>query len=134
MGAIVNFKQQFFNDLDVIVQLPAEKSRQRLAIYYTCLGLGFGGIYRDNPEELQTRAQRIYGVLGDLVDRAVDREICPAAYDADERILYRPVRESLVVIGWVLVVVMLATLGAYYGFYKIATDTLNDTLKQVMAQ
>lgn len=132
LGGFVNGKTQFFADLQEAFKENPDLARQRLAVYYTCLCLGFAGVHRSNPKELRDQAERIYGLLGDLLDRDPAKPICQDAYEVDESVLYRPVRERITFIGSVLLILVFATLVVYYFLYRSGTEQLRETLQEIL--
>ena len=99
---------QFFDYLESALKEPPAQASQILAIYLTCLGLGFAGIHRSNPDQLRNYSNQILQRLDANVANVNSTEpICPDLYDDDRKVkadirdLFKPVREKVMVIGLV---------------------------------
>ena len=70
---------KFYDCLEETLKDQSEEANERLAVYYTCLGLGFTGSYSSQPEFLRKKmielSQRIRGVL----EPDPTARICPEA-------------------------------------------------------
>ena len=62
--------ERFFVDyLDKDLTDTSEDAVERLAVYYVCLGLGFMGMYQNQPEKLRAYLEQIYVRIPQWVDR-----------------------------------------------------------------
>jgi type IV/VI secretion system ImpK/VasF family protein len=105
--------QKFFQDLDAQLQQGSEDSRERLVVYYCCLGLGFRGVFSSNVNEITTRMDAIKAELGDWIDGQTVGNICPDAYYADTKVLWRkPSRWTKLIV--ILFLILLAGVLAFY--------------------
>src|SRR5436190_11986976 len=83
--------QKFFDLFDETMKESSEDASERLAIYYTCIGLGFTGIYLGQPEYLRKMMLTIAPRIRHLVETDQTAKICPEAYErVDTRDFVRP--------------------------------------------
>ena len=83
--------EKFFDLLDEELADPGEDAAERLVIYYTCLGLGFTGVYIGQPESIRKLMLRISGRISSMMDADEEAFICPEAYEnVDTRNLIEP--------------------------------------------
>jgi len=60
--------EKFFDLLDSDLADPSEAATQRLVILYTCLGLGFTGIYTGQPESIHRLMSKISARISGMMD------------------------------------------------------------------
>ena len=125
--------EKFFELLDETLADRSESATERLAVYYTCMGLGFSGWYQGQPEYLRKKmlecASRLRGVIN--ADEA--NRICPEAYEyVNTANLIQPPSSSLVGIGLALcvLVVMLFVTNAY--LYHRSSNELSRSLDRIV--
>jgi hypothetical protein len=121
---IVNGKEWFFQELDATLdphgRNPPPETAERLMIFQTCLGLGFGGQHQNNPRQLRDYSEQILQRLNLAATREPGEErICPTAYDSTYAgpPIFTPITEKLLGIGIVCGVVLLAAMVAYIAIY-----------------
>ena len=73
--------EDFFDELDKNLKDPSPEATERLAVYYTCLGLGFSGWYAGQPEVLRKKQQEVFGRIRGMVDANPADRITPEAYE-----------------------------------------------------
>lgn len=130
---VKNGREEFFKLLSATLGEASKRATQRLAIFQTCLGLGFGGIYRDNPGKLKEFSSQILNRLssdfGMRRERAKEGYLCPEAYDATQADqLCRPVAEKIAWIGILCVALLLATVVAYAWVYGTGIEDIDNVL------
>lgn len=67
-----------------LIQTLAERGEaadERLAVFYTCMGLGFYGYYEHKPQEVRNYMKEIAGRIKHMMDPEDGRKICPEAYE-----------------------------------------------------
>ena len=83
--------EKFFDLLEETLKDKSPAANQRLAVFYTCIGLGFTGWYTGQPEYLRRKMKEIAARLqagGQIADAA---RICADAYEkVDTRDLIEP--------------------------------------------
>lgn len=96
--------EKFFDLLDVDLADPSESATERLVIYYTCLGLGFTGIYTGQPESILRLVSEMSARISGMMDADQKSHVCPEAYEnVDSRDFVVPPGAKLVGIGIALV-------------------------------
>ncbi len=103
--------EKFLELLDAALKPNSGATAEQLAVYYTCLGLGFTGQPPLTGPELQMRMLQLAGRLRGTLDADVHTRITPDAYYADTAPYARPpgsafLKLALVLVG--LVAVLLA--------------------------
>lgn len=102
--------ERFYDLLDETLGENTPAANERLAVFYTCLGLGFTGFYAGQPEYLRRKASEIAGRVRGMMDIDETIRVCPEAYEnVDTTNLIEPPGAKLtgiaiVVIGLILVV------------------------------
>lgn len=79
--AVMTGDNDFFHYFDEALADRSEGATQKLAVFYSCIGLGMTGEYSDRPEILRRKMLEASRRLGNLIDTKVSARICP---DADE--------------------------------------------------
>ena len=126
----------FCDELDALLDEPeTPSSNERLAVFYTCVGLGFTGDRLSDPALRQKRmsqvARRLRGFM-ELEDRA---RVTPQAYGhtLKDNLVPPPVapawRMGVALVG---LIVMLAVLNGY--LFHEQSNKLDSTLKQMADQ
>ena len=142
---VVDGKQRFFLELDATLREPESQAAQRLAIFQTCLGLGFTGIHTKNPDKLSSYSAQILQKLdAHVYNHNAGTPICSTAYEVDkqeifkpvvdDQELFRPVREEVLVIGASCVALVLASVVCYVAFYFNAIDQIQGLLKPIIGE
>lgn len=127
-------RQEFFDLLAATLCKSGNRAAQQLAIFQTCLGLGFGGAYHDNPAKLRQLSDEILQTLERNAEtdprRGKRRErICNEAYEHTQmEELCRPMAEKIWVIGIICCALLLATVVAYVSIYIDARDEIQRAL------
>lgn len=118
----------FFEELGKTLSgMPVDT--ERLAIFQTCLGLGFGGIYRDDPAKLRAYSEQILQRLESPAKRGNADLICPEAYEHTQtKKLFEPVMEKLLAIAIVCGAVLLAIPVAYIWSCLLARQNIEEVL------
>lgn len=127
--------EEFFDLLDETLRDPSEAATQRLAVFYTCLGLGFTGFYTGQPEYLCKKMMEIQARIRGFVDVDATGRICPDAYEhVDSRPLDLPPLRNL---AWLVVVLVAALLGMLVTnvvLYKQSVGSMESALKSIEGQ
>lgn len=124
--------EKFFELLDQTLADPSEQATQRLAVYYTCIGLGFTGIEMGRPEVLRRKMVEISTRLRGQVETDLNQRICPESYEkVDTRILTEPMGRSLT---WLVVFVIGISIVVFVGYaamYLDASDKLRGSIQKI---
>jgi len=119
--------EKFFDLLDVDLADPSEAATERLAIYYTCLGFGFTGIYAGQPENILRLLSEISGRISGMMDADEKSHVCPEAYEnVDTRDFVEPPGTKLVGIGIALIGLLVVWSIAYlFLFIRTSSGVAN---------
>ena len=127
----LGFEETFWDILDETLRDPSEQGTQCLGVFYECIGLGFTGLFADQPEYRRRKMLEISARLRAMVDADLSTQICPEAYqNVDTRNLNLSPTRRLT--GWVLAMTVLciSVFGGYiYLFHKSRQDLEKATAK-----
>ncbi len=89
--------EAFFQHLEETLADSSEAAKERLAVFYTCIGLGFTGWYTGQPEHLRKKMLEISARIRGMMNVEELSRICPEAYEhTDTRDLTEPIGAKLV--------------------------------------
>jgi type VI secretion system protein ImpK len=127
--------ERFFDFLEQDLSDPSEEASERLAVYYTCFGLGFTGMYLSQPERIHQYQEQIYPRLGRWMDRDPNKKITEEAYqNTDTRVLTEPPSRKIILVAILFVFLSLSVLTVYYGLYAKASHELVDSIEKITQQ
>jgi type VI secretion system protein ImpK len=122
----------FIKYLDVDLKTMTEDASERVAVYYTCLGLGFEGMYFGQRAEINKYLSNILPRIGQWMDRDTNGRLCQEAYEStDRRILTEPPSKMIVFVAILFVFLGLSSLAIYYGLYAKASEDLTASVRQI---
>jgi type VI protein secretion system component VasF len=125
----------FFKQLDVTLADTTPAARQRLAVFYTCLGLGFGEWKQDDARWLADKINQVAGHIQEFTDLDEKRKLCAVAYEnIDERVLEPPLAQRLTSLGILLVGLLVIAFLANAMLYRQKTQGLNQIMNVVLGQ
>ena len=91
--------EKFFDLLEETLKDNSEDASERLALFYTCIGLGFTGIYFRQTEFLRSTMQRIAPRIRHVVEADTAARICPESYEGvDTRNLIQPPSSRMILV------------------------------------
>lgn len=124
--------EKFFELLEETMHDSSEEASERLAVFYTCIGLGFCGMYVGQPEYLRKTMMTLAPRIRHLVDTDQTARICGEAYDkVDTRDLVEPPSRKMFVIAMVFLICTVSVLVSYVWMYRSATGELGDALDKI---
>jgi len=125
-------EQKFFDLLDQSLADRTDAGTERVAVYYTCMGLGFTGpSFGGQTEYLRRKMLECSARLRGRINANQADPVCPEAYNPDTRMLFKPIRSSLVGMTIVLIVLLGAVLVINgYQYYQKSAE-LTQTLDQL---
>lgn len=124
---------KFFELLEETLRDNSEEASERLAIFYTCLGLGFTGIYFRQPEYLRKTMLTIAPRIRQVMEADHSAKICPENYEnIDTRNLVQTPGGGLALIGAIFACFVLAAIASYYFIYRETSDNLSGALSQIL--
>ncbi|MCB9845586.1 MAG: DotU family type IV/VI secretion system protein [Phycisphaeraceae bacterium] len=124
--------EHFFDLLDEALKESGKQAADRLAVFYSCLGLGFSGFYVGQPEYLRKKMLEISARIRPMMETDESARLCPEAYDhVDTTNLIQPPGRSVMGIALALVVliIVLAIGNAY--LYLSSSDALRAALDHI---
>jgi len=127
--------EKFFDLLEETLKDSSEEATERIAVFYTCLGLGFTGWYFGQPEYLRKKMLEMATRIRHLLESDVTQRICPESYEhTDTRDLIEPPSQRIGAIAIAFVVLMLTTLVANYYLFTKASEEMTDSLTVILQQ
>lgn len=124
--------EKFFDLLDEELASPGKDAAERLVIYYTCLGLGFTGVYIGQPESIRKLMLRISGRISGMMDADEEAFICPEAYEnVDTRNLIEPPGTKLGGIAIALVGLIIVWFIACFCLFTWSSDEVAKAIKNI---
>ncbi|MAY74360.1 MAG: hypothetical protein CMJ31_06470 [Phycisphaerae bacterium] len=125
--------EDFFDLLDETLKDQSEAATERLAVFYTCLGLGFTGFYQGQPEYLRTKMKEISARLRPMLGPDHVTRIVPTAYEnVDTSDLIQPPGRSLVGLAVALVAVMIVVAVMNVWFYNAAAGDMRRAIEHIV--
>ncbi len=121
---------KFFDMLDEELSDNRPGAAERLTIYYSAMGLGFTGWYKDNPEALRKKMLEVSSRIGQYMDSDPSSKICPSAYEnVNQSDLIQPPGASLAGVGiavaGLVLVLVIANIYLYYSSQTSLKEALN---------
>jgi len=127
--------EKFFDLLDVELADTSGAASQRLVIFYTCIGLGFTGLYAGQLDSIQLLMTKISARISGMMDADRKSYICPEAYEnVDNRDFVEPPSAKLVGIGITLIALIIIWAIAYFCLFKWTSDDLAKSLDMIVGQ
>lgn len=74
-------KEEFFDRVDAALRDQSPDVPQTLAVFYTCMGLGFMGWYAGQPDVLRRKMHDIAARIRPLIDADPTARVTPEAYE-----------------------------------------------------
>lgn len=129
----LGFEERFWDMLEESLRDPSESATQRLSVYYTCIGLGFTGLYTGQPDYVKRKMLEIAARLRGQIDADFASRICQDSYEhTDERELQMRRGRRLVGLVLVLVTMSVALLIGYVIAFRQSSKTLKGALSDVV--
>ena len=124
--------EKFFDLLEETLKDKAPGANERLAVFYTCIGIGFTGWYTGQPEYLRRKMKEIAARLQSAGQFADAQRICSDAYEkVDTRDLVEPPGTKLIGIGIALVGLVIVLFFVYGYLYHDSAEKLKTALSKV---
>ena len=125
--------EKFFDLLDENLVDSSDAATERLVIFYTCIGLGFTGVYTGQPETIQRLMSKISARISGMMDADEKSYICPEAYEnVDDRDFVEPPSTKLVGIGITLIGLIIVWSIAYFCLLKWTLDDVTTSLDTII--
>lgn len=124
--------EKFFDLLEGALE-DRSTSSDVLAVYYTCMGMGFAGWYAGQPEYLRAKMQQLSARIRDHAETDEAARICPEAYEhVDTSDLVQPPGRSLVGIAILLIGTVLVLFATNVWMYRAFSKDLNSALNEII--
>ena len=125
--------EKFFDLLDENLEDTSDAATERLVIFYTCIGLGFTGVYTGQPESIKRLMSKISARIPSMIDADEKSYICPEAYEnIDARDFVEPPSTRLVGIGITLIGLIVVWSIAYFCLLKWTLDDVSNSLDTII--
>jgi len=125
--------EKFFDLLDENLEDTSDAATERLVIFYTCIGLGFTGVYAGQQESIQRLMSKISARISGMIDADEKSYICPEAYEnVDARDFVEPPSTRLVGIGITLIGLIVVWSIAYFCLLKWTLDDVSNSLETII--
>jgi type IV/VI secretion system ImpK/VasF family protein len=127
--------EDFFDQLDTTLRDNSEQATERLAVFYTCIGLGFVGWYAGQPEVLKKKMLELSSRLRGQMDADRAARICPEAYErVNTSDLVQPPARKVVGVGIVLIGLALTMFAANIALYLDRQGSMKASLREVLSK
>jgi type IV/VI secretion system ImpK/VasF family protein len=124
--------EKFFDLLDETLKETRDGADERLAVFYTCMGLGFAGWYSGQPEYLRKKMMEIAPRVRAYVDADETGLITPDSYQhTNTTNLPMPMAASLVPLLIILGGLFLVVSGVNIYSFRSASKELNEALDAI---
>jgi type VI protein secretion system component VasF len=126
--------ERFFDLLDGQEGLKdqSEEGNERLAVFYTCMGLGFSGFYFGQPDVLRAKMLTIAPRIKRYIEVDDTAKICPDAYEGvDTRKLNEPPSKKVLIVSLIFICLIVAAVGSFIWLYFDARTTLTASFKEI---
>jgi len=125
--------EKFFDLLEETLKDPSPEASERLTVYYMCIGLGFSGIYFNQPEYLRKTMLTIAPRIRDLMESDHSARICPDAYEGvDTRDLVQPPGSRMAFVMIIFFCFILAATTTYFFMYREASTNLSTAMEEIL--
>jgi len=127
--------EKFFDYLDETLAEEGVEANERLAIFYTCLGLGFQGWYTGQAEYLRKKMIDLgKRIPARYIDTQHTARVCPEAYQhIDGRDLVEPPGLKVATMAIFFFVLCFVALGVNVYLFQSASTGLSDSLKTILS-
>jgi type IV/VI secretion system ImpK/VasF family protein len=125
--------EKFFDLLDETLADPSQAATERLALFYTCVGLGFTGWYTGQPEFLRKKQMEIAARIRPMMEVDDTSRICPEAYEnVDTSDLVQPPGMKLLAISVALIGMAVVMFVANFFLFRTTASDLQAALQKII--
>jgi len=125
--------EKFFLMLEDTLK-ECEAAADRLAVFYTCLGLGFTGIYAGRLDYVRQKMSECARWMRGMIETSDSALICPDAYKVDESNHIEPPGVKLVGMGIVLVGLVIVLFIANVCWFRMDLQQLKSKVSHIVAR
>ncbi len=127
--------EKFYDLLDETLQENSMAANERLAVFYTCMGLGFTGFYTGQPEYLRRKMTEMAGRIRSMMDVNETVRVCPEAYEnVDSSNLISPPGKKIVGIGLLTVCLIILVLAVQFTLFYQSRSDLSTSLETLIGE
>jgi len=124
--------ERFFDFLEQDLTDTSEEAAERLAVYYSCLGLGFTGMYQAQPEQIRLYMEKMFPRIRQWIDNDPRAKINEEAYRyTDTRILTEPPSRKIILVAILFLFFSLSAMMIYYALYYKASGELTNAIRDI---
>lgn len=124
--------EKLFDLLDETLKESGEGANERLAVFYSMIGLGFTGWYAGQPEYLRKKMLEVSSRIRGQLELDETAKVCPEAYEKiNTADLVQPPGSRLVGIAIAMVGLILVVFAANVVAYLDHRDRLGESLMKV---
>ena len=125
--------EKFFDLIDQTVEDPSPDADERLAVFYTCLGLGFTGWYAGQPEYLRAKMTVMAARLKKTMETDGRARLNPEAYQSlDTRNLVEPAGVRLALVAIIFGACLLFVTGMSAYLFNTASRGLSNSIREIL--
>ena len=126
--------EKFFDLLEETLNDSSKAATERLAVFYTCIGLGFTGFYAGQPDYLRRKMLDCKSRIRDMMDMDEFSRICPQTYEhTDTRDFVEPPGKKLLGIAIALLGLILVLFVANLLLFRSTSKKLGEALHRINA-
>lgn len=127
--------EKFWDLLDETLADRSSEATERLAVFYTCIGLGFTGFNAGQPELLRKKMLQCSARVQHLMDKDEESRLCPEAYEhTDARDLIEPPGAKLLGIAIALVGLIIVLFVANIYVFRGTSQDLVEALNRIIGR
>ena len=130
--------EAFYDRLEVALKADSqdEAANERLAFYYTALGIGFTGLYfkaiPEHHQKLRDYMGRLYPRVRKFIDANPSSKVTPEAYNfTDKRDFVAPARDRPLILLAALLCLLMTIFTGYFYLYGIQKNGLQSAVKDI---
>jgi type VI secretion system protein ImpK len=126
--------EKFFDLLDETLAEKGPEADERLAIFYTCMGLGFQGWYAGQSEYLRKKMMDLgKRIPSRYIDTQHSARVCPEAYQhVDGRNLVEPPGLKVITMAICFAGLFLVALAVNFYLFHTASTGLAESLRTIL--
>lgn len=127
--------EDFFDLLEEMEADSSEEASECLAVFYTCIGLGFTGFYEDNTDFLKKKMEKITSRIRRYIESDPNARISPECYEHTDRSdLVEPPGSKVVGIMIAFAGLFLIVFLSIFVLFEQAAGDLNRAVNTVVAR
>lgn len=131
----LGFEEKFWDMLEDTLKDMSDSATQRLGVYYTCIGLGFTGLYTGQADYIRRKMLEISARMRGMIDADQSARICPEAYEnVDKRDLTLPPIHGIASLVIAAVIMLVFLVVGYSQLFKSAGNAVGSSLDTIQSK